>query len=349
MQYPTRMVRPTSTILSLLVVLTGCGDSTAGEGGGESTTAATTAVTDGSTAGSASDTTSMPADTTTIGPGEDDTGTTGPGQESSDSSSGGPAGSPGCGNGAPPSGSLMMDVDGQPGEYIVSLPPNYDPDTPYPLGFGFHGRNRTGPNCQDGDCAGFQDAMGDQAVLVYMTSMGGTGWEGDGERELNVSFFEQVLAQVTSEACIDESRIFAAGTSSGAHFTNILGCRFGDRLLAIAPVAGYLPETEGCVGQAAALVIHGYADPHVQVSAGETARDFWRDRNGCTMETDVPLAEVRMSVETTPESRACAAYLGCDRGLPVVWCEHSEGGYDGSTHGWPLFGGQEIWEFVQGL
>jgi len=33
----------------------------------------------------------------------------------------------------------------------------------------------------------------------------------------------------------------------------------------------------------------------------------------------------------------------------VVWCEHSEGGYDGTTHGWPLFGGDQIWAFVSGL
>jgi hypothetical protein len=42
-------------------------------------------------------------------------------------------------------------------------------------------------------------------------------------------------------------------------------------------------------------------------------------------------------------------YPGCDARKSVVWCEHSEGGYDGSTHGWPLFGGQQIWEFVQAL
>ena len=51
----------------------------------------------------------------------------------------------------------------------------------------------------------------------------------------------------------------------------------------------------------------------------------------------------------TPESHGCAVYQGCDAGLPVTWCEHSEGGYDGSTHGWPLFGGQQVWDFVSAL
>ena len=235
------------------------------------------------------------------------------------------------------------------GEYIVSIPPSYDATKPYPLGFGFHGRNRTGPNCQDGDCAGFQEAMEDEAILVYMTSMGGTGWEGDGERELNVEFFEKVLDQVQATACIDLDRVFVAGTSSGAHFVNILGCRFGDRLQAIAPVAGWLPEKEGCVDGVAALVIHGIADIHVQFQNGEEARDFWRARNGCSDQTVPAIADVHAEVEATDEHHACAVYQGCDPGLPVTWCEHSEGGYDGSTHGWPLFGGQAIWDFVSAI
>ncbi|MDC0722446.1 alpha/beta hydrolase family esterase [Nannocystis bainbridge] len=260
-----------------------------------------------------------------------------------------PVGSAGCGAMNPSSGAHKISVQGQSGQYIVSLPPNYDPNTPYPLGFAFHGRNRTGPNCQDGDCAGFQAAMQEHAILIYMTSLGGTGWEGDGEREINAEFFTAVLDRMVGEYCVDEARVFAAGTSSGAHFVNILGCRFGDRLLAIAPVAGYLPEKDGCVDKVAALVIHGIADVHVPFDNGEQARDFWRERDGCGEDTVPTIAEVHAAVEAEPESHACAAYQGCDPGAPVVWCEHSEGGYDDTTHGWPLFGGQRIWEFVQGL
>jgi len=304
----------------------------------------TTATTDPSTSTSTStDTTAAP---TTGGPTSTEPATT---DASTTSGTTGAVGSAGCGAMNPASGPLTIDVQDQSGQYIVSLPPSYDPHTPYPLGFAFHGRNRTGPNCQDGDCAGFQDAMEDEAILVYMTSLGGTGWEGDGERELNAEFFEKVLDRLVADYCVDEARVFAAGTSSGAHFVNVLGCRFGDRLLAIAPVAGYLPEKDNCVDRVAALVIHGIADIHVPFANGEEARDFWRARNACSEETVPTIAEVHASVEGEPESHACAAYQGCDDGLPVVWCEHSEGGYDGTTHGWPLFGGQQIWEFVQGL
>lgn len=261
-----------------------------------------------------------------------------------------PVPSAGCGMANPPSGTLSFDVAGQTAEYVLTTPTAYDPAQPYPLGFAFHGRNRTGPNCHDGDCAGFDSAMHDDAVLVYMTALGGmAGWEGTGEREINVQFFEELRAHIEATYCIDTRRVFAAGTSSGAHFVNILACRFGDRLLAVAPVAGVLPERNGCKGEPAALVIHGIDDSHVPFAEGEAARDFYLERNHCA-NTSVPLvADLHARVVMNRESHECAVFDGCDAGKPVVWCEHSEGGYDGSTHGWPLFGGDRIWEFVQAL
>lgn len=318
---------------------TGTSDDATTVSGSTTASPTTTATTASTTSDATSDATT--ASTTAATTTADSTGESGP-----DESTGVPNGSAGCGMAPPTDGVLSFDVEGQAGEYVLSIPDGYDPMTPYPLGFAFHGRNRTGPNCHDGDCAGFQTVMEGDAVLVYMTSLGGTGWEGDGEREINVTFFETLRAALEATLCIDTSRVFVAGTSSGAHFTNVLGCRFGDSLIAIAPVAGYLPETE-CVGQPAALVIHGVLDP--SFDAGVTARDFWRENSGCTDETVPTIEAVHASVTATMETHDCAVYQGCAIGAQVTWCEHSEGGYDGSTHGWPLFGGQAIWDFMQAL
>jgi poly(3-hydroxybutyrate) depolymerase len=277
--------------------------------------------------------------TITDGTGESTSATTEP-----ETTTGGPVGSAGCGMADPASGDLVIDVDGMQGQYVLSLPAGYDPNTPLPLGFAFHGAGRTGPNCQDGDCAGFQSAMEDEAVLVYMTSLGGPGWTDD--IDLEVGFFETVLDHVLANYCIDESLVYTAGTSSGAHFVNILGCRLADRIAAIAPVAGVLFSTD-CGGQVAALVIHGVDDG--SFDGGVEARDFWAAHNGCSDTTVPPIEDVHSAVVGEPESHGCAEYEDCDAGAPVVWCEHSEGGYDGSTHGWPLFGGDRIWEFVQAL
>ena len=317
-------------VAAALAAAAGCGDDSVGSGGSASST--NSAVGPGATSSTSP----------TAASGSAVTGAT----ASVSSGSGGIAMSAGCGLADPPSGDTTLDVGGQPGSYRVSIPAAYDPTKPYPLGFAFHGSGRTGPDCQAGDCAGFQSVMQDDAVLVYMTSLGGPGWD---DFDLNSTFFSGVLDHVLASYCIDPGRVFAAGTSSGAHFSNVVGCRFGDRLLAIAPVAGYLPQTEGCVDRVAALVIHGVYDSHVDFSSGEEARDFWRTRNNCSADTTPPIADVHAQVTATAESHGCAVYQGCDAGLGVTWCEHSEGGYDGSTHGWPQFGGQEIWDFVNAL
>ena len=84
-------------------------------------------------------------------------------------------------------------------------------------GFAFHGAGRTGPQCQAGDCAGFQSAMENDAALVYMTSIAGPSWGDDFDR--NDAFFVALLDQLLATTCIDESRVFVAGTSSGATFS----------------------------------------------------------------------------------------------------------------------------------
>ena len=70
---------------------------------------------------------------------------------------------------------------------------------------------------------------------------------------------------------------------------------------------------------------------------------------GCTHMARPAVSELHGRVVANRETYECADYMGCPGGLSVRWCEHSEGGYDGSTHGWPTFGGDAVWEFVQSL
>lgn len=260
-----------------------------------------------------------------------------------------PVGSAGCGLGSPPTGQLTLALGADTLEYLVSIPATYDPGRPYPLGFGLHGANRTHTNCHDGDCAGFQSEMQDEAILVYPRSVA-PGWQDDaGVRDRNLALFTALLDRTLAGYCVDTDRVFVAGTSSGATFTNHIACRLGDRVRAVIPVAGGLPTRTACVGRPAALVIHGVDDPHVLFSYGEDARDAYLAANGCSSESVPAVPELHARVVATRESHECADYLGCDAGLPVRWCEHSEGGYDGSTHGWPLFGGAAIWAFVSAL
>ena len=254
--------------------------------------------------------------------------------------------SPGCGQANPPTGARMFTSQGKPVPYIVSLPPGYNPSTPYPLAFALHGYGRNHEDCRRSDCPKMQEVMGDKTVLVFLKSIG-AGWETD-TRAQNLQAFGEILTSLKKEYCVDENRVFVAGTSSGAAFTNILGCKYGDQLRLVVPVAGPADNT-ACKGNPAALVVHGTSDG---VARGENARNLYAQRNGCSMTTVPPLAEVKSKITAARAAKrgeiACARYEGCTK-APVGWCEHSFGGYDNSTHGWPDPAAQLIWDFMKEL
>jgi poly(3-hydroxybutyrate) depolymerase len=275
--------------------------------------------------------------------------------------------SAGCSNPAMgATGARTLTSGGQEGHYVISFPPGYDPQLPATVGFVFHGANNSDVSCFGGsNCPNVQASLQDKAILVYPKSFG-SSWT-DATRDQNVAWFDDLLSYVKANYCVDEHKVFVMGTSSGAHFSNILGCRRSDVLRAIAPGAGERLETSGCEDtRFAALVIHGIDDGStgtgVPFAKGEEARDFYAQRNNCSSETVPPIAqiheEVRMlrdaAISATPRASTagifrCADYQGCDPGLPVRWCEHGEDGYDATTHGYPVEGGLTTWDFVSAL
>jgi polyhydroxybutyrate depolymerase len=280
------------------------------------------------------------------------TGSAAPSDSLSDQGANSSGQSAGCGLAGPAEGELTLDVEGQLGNYLVWLPRGYDPARAYPLLFAFHGANRTHLDCFVSDCLGVDLAFRPDTITVYMKSFA-AGWPDPSVREANVKFFAALLGKMKAEYCVDQARVEVTGTSSGATFSNILGCRFGDQLQSISPIAGTPVEREGCVGRVAAMVVHGVDDNQVPFADGEAARDFWATRNGCTSATVPSIADVHAQVRAARDQMtsmfACAEYQGCDAGYPVRWCEHSQGGYDNSTHGWPSFGGELVHGFVNAL
>lgn len=270
--------------------------------------------------------------------------------------------SAGCGSATGVPGAQTLITSGQEGRYFVSLPPGRDPNTPSAVAFVFHGANNDEKQCfGGGNCPGVQRALVDKSIVIYPRSFG-TSWTSE-TREQNVTWFDDLLASVKANYCVDEHQIIVMGTSSGAHFSNILGCRRGDQLRAIAPAAGERLEKTGCKGAFAALVIHGIDDmAGVPFRLGEEARDYYAMTNGCSSETVPPLAEMHAEVRALRDAALaktqgrdtsgifrCVDYQGCREGLPVRWCEHGEDGYDMSTHSYPVEGGPTTWDFVSKL
>lgn len=215
--------------------------------------------------------------------------------------------------------------------YLIDLPANYDPDTAYPIVFGFHGMGTSGETFRSAFYGNLLSAMKDEAIVVHPDAIGDpTAW-GDEE---DIAFFDDLLEQLQATLCIDTARVFATGHSSGGFFTNTLACQRADVLRGIAPVSGGGPFSFGnnsCVGPVAAWIAHGENDETVDFSSGEGSRDHWLEANGC---------DAGSAIASTPSE--CVEYT-CSEGLPVRWCVYQDG------HDWPDFAPQGMWDFFKSL
>ena len=151
-----------------------------------------------------------------------------------------------------------------------------------------------------------------------MDGLGKSGEKGHRELESNLYF--------------DNRTVFATEHSSGGYFAQFLGCRRGNVLRAIGPVAGYVADYENCIGQVAGIQLHGRNDKNVPIGVTHLAKEYWKTINSCSKE------EASEGVDP-----ACNAYVGCDADFPVQYCEHNEG------HRWPDFASDAIWTFFKSL
>jgi poly(3-hydroxybutyrate) depolymerase len=161
----------------------------------------------------------------------------------------------------------------------------------------------------------------------------------------DVEFFEPLYNQIIDNFCVDKERMFAAGESSGGDFSSILGCEFADKLRAVAPCAtkpvnGYPlnADQRQCTGQVTAVVIHGIDDSVVGPENGPLTRDFYVALNHCDTANPVPVEGY------DDEMSNCVEYQGCDEGFPVFWCLHNDPEYSNTSHGWPHFAADMLWE-----
>lgn len=251
----------------------------------------------------------------------------------------------GCGKGAPPTGQLALTIRGNRADYLVTLPPNYSTTTPSPLIFAFHGRNRTYLQFESIDASQIRTTLENRALMVFPQSQGGAGWNNAAEVPPSLEFFEALYEQMVSNYCVDTSHVFAIGHSSGGYFSDILACRYGDRIRAIGDVSGAAQDESrlNCQGSVAAMLVHGPADIVVPFAGAVEMRDLYLRRNSCSPTT------------TNGPVSPCVTYQGCEAGLPVAWCEHTEPTYTDvmtgrtTNHGWPSFASQAIANFLFSL
>ncbi|MCX6006878.1 MAG: hypothetical protein NTZ34_06415, partial [Chloroflexi bacterium] len=146
---------------------------------------------------------------------------------------------------------------------------------------------------------------------------------------------------------IYEKMVYATGISNGALMSNRLGCELSDKIAAIAPVAGNIPQKTASIWSpsrvVSVLMINGTEDPVVPFNGGDVSLlsvktgkvisvadtvKFWVTQDGC------PSApEMEQLPDLTPDdgtSTIVERYTGCRYGTGVVLYKVIGGG-----HTWP--------------
>ncbi len=258
-------------------------------------------------------------------------------------------------------------------DYWVQLPTGYDKTKAYPIVFEGPGCSGHGNNLytipafnstvitvglSPSDSGDGKGGTGNGAQAYHATNPGqGCFDDKNDDSSVDWPFYETLYDQLASTLCFDRNRVFAGGNSSGAWFSNELGCKYaGD---AKRPVRGIMPNTGGlptdpkyvptCTTKPmAGFWSHEVGDLTNPFSGNIIAMDRALQVNGCTVSAGVTetYENATMANNFTPftvgtDSTSCKRYKGCPDITPMVVCP-----LPGNNHadhasvvdpGWPAF------------
>jgi polyhydroxybutyrate depolymerase len=220
--------------------------------------------------------------------------------------------------------------------YVLHIPPEYDGRQALPLVLNFHGSGSSGR--QQAAYSQFPAKADVEGFIVV--SPDGTGqprhWAIPTVDPVDdIAFVNDLLERLESQLCIDGSRIFGAGMSSGAAFSTRLACAIPERIVAIAPVTALVyPVTCPEGDPVAVIAFHGTHDFCVPFDGGvsrcgaglpvppirQSARR-WASRNVCNPEP----AETQLT-----EHVLALTWSQCAANTSVILYVVEEGG-----HTWP--------------
>lgn len=244
--------------------------------------------------------------------------------------------------------SELVTAKWQPREYWVRLPANYDANRPYPTVFVGPGCGGKGNNAQP-----IQDAAGDDAIVVGIDySSAATGRDcfmTEAFPDPEVNYVEETAANVKAAFCVDESRLFIEGFSSGSWIAYLEGCvdggpggLFKGIGTATGNWQGSLPDS-ACKGPVAFMGSHDSGDPQ-GYNTYPGGRDHVLKLNGCTMPpvTTPYDAGPMVKAPNANSTVSCVQYMGCQ--APTVFCTTTGLGHnDQVASGISTYGFWKFW------
>jgi len=149
----------------------------------------------------------------------------------------GTSGAAACTLGAPSTRhfTLQLPFEGQTRSAIVDLPDDYDGSEVRPLVLNFHGLATTAQ--QQKTYTGMAGAANARGWIAVHPDGTNRSWDWLPESQ-DVRFVDALLDELSAQLCVDERRVYLTGLSNGGYFSYQFACDRGDRITAIAPVAG---------------------------------------------------------------------------------------------------------------
>ena len=203
----------------------------------------------------------------------------------------------------------------------IDIPDNYDNKKPYKLIFGMH--------CMGGWAGGVQQEgyyglkpLDTEKTAIFVAPEGNGNQAPWGQDDYLL--FDELLADLQSNLCIDSSRVFSTGFSYGSMFSNGLSWNHQDVLRAVAVYETaerniWLPQRQNKgIGWMGVL---GLDDNLCTPEMGRAARDII-----LTLNSENGKAKNEQAEEAPRNSaHKCYDYKTVEERFPVRWCTQSGG------------------------
>ena len=237
-------------------------------------------------------------------------------------------------------GSKEWTVDGVKRTALVRLP-LVKSNQPAPVVFGWHGHKGSSANSIRSWGIG---KLWPEAVFIFPQGLPTAsplvdkegrfpGWQtkagAEGDRDLK--FFDAMLASLPDEQKVDNRRVYSTGHSNGSVFSYLLWATRGEKLAAIATVAGVIAKNVSAYQPLPVLHVAGENDPLVKFEWQQATFTAVKKINGC--------AE---SPQSWGEASGLKAELfTSSKGAPLVTVVHS------GKHEYPPGAGELIIRFLK--
>ena len=247
--------------------------------------------------------------------------------------------------------------------YTIFVPSTWSPDKNFPMLLALHGLTQTGNSMMGfSNFNAYAEEFG--FIVVYPNGISNSwnvGFPG-GSTADDVGFLIALIDTVNAAYATDLNRIYSTGFSNGGFMSYRLACEAGDRIAAIASVAGTMTSASLSACQPSrnmpVMHIHGTNDFVVFYNGGfgntsvNEVLTFWNTANECP---SIPTIENLPDLVPEGSTVQKQTWTPCTDSTEVTFYKINGGG-----HTWPgsvgttgsgntnrdIIASEEIWKFV---